>query len=101
MHTNYLVVHYFPRKLCFWMTIVPCSPICMWHVLKMVATVHEALRYGEVVCVIAYHPNLPNYVAHHIFMINVEDAVRDALLLIDAEVMKFHQCIDKRNDFCD
>ncbi len=83
------------------MAIVPCSPIFLWPALKMVVAVHDALRYGDVVCFITYHPNVPAFVAHHIFMVNVKDTVRDTLLLVNAEVMKFCQCIEERDDFCD
>jgi hypothetical protein len=101
MHTNDLVVHYFLRKLSFQMMTAPCSPIGMWHVLKTMAAVHDALRYGDVVHVITYHPNVPTFVAHQMFMVNGKHNVRDTVLLIDAEVVKFCQCIYKCNNFLD
>ncbi len=93
MHTSYLVVH-FLRKLFFWIIIVPCSPICVWQVLKMMAAVHDALRYWDIACVITYHPNVPTFIVHQIFMVNGKDTVRGPILLIDAEVVKFCQCIN-------
>jgi hypothetical protein len=98
MHTSYLVVN-FLRKLFFRIIIVPRSPICAWHVLTMMAAVHDhdALRYWDIMHVITYHPDAPTFIAHQIFMVNGKDTVRGHVSLIDAEVVKFHQCISKCN----
>jgi hypothetical protein len=75
--------------------IVPL--IGVWHILKMEAAVHDALRYQDIVNVITYHPNVPTFVGHQIFMVNGKHIVRVPVLLVDAEVVKFCQCINKRN----
>jgi hypothetical protein len=100
MHTNYLVAHYFLRKLVFLIIIVP--QIGAWQVMKMMATVHDALRYGDIMHVITYHPNVPTtFVGHQIFMVNGKHILRVPVLLVDAEVVKFCQCINKHNYFLD
>jgi hypothetical protein len=83
MHTNYLVVHHFSRKLVFLIIIVPL--IGAWHVLKMVAAVHDALRYWDIVHVITYHPDVPTFIGHQILMVNGKHVVRVPVLLVDAE----------------
>ena len=82
------------RKLRVWIitTIIPRLPIGARHILKMVASVHYSGRYGDVVCIITYHLDEPT-VGHHVFLVNVEKTVSVTLFLIDAEVMKFSQCI--------
>ncbi len=58
---------------------------------------HDALRYWDIMHVITYHPDAPTFIAHQIFMVNGKDTVRGHVSLIDAEVVKFHQCISKCN----
>ncbi len=61
--------------------------MCMWHILKMMASVHDALRYRDIVRVIIYHPNAPTFIVHQMFMVNGKDTVRGPILLFDAEVV--------------
>ncbi len=53
----------------------------------MIATVHDALKYRDIMCVITYHPNVPTFIAHQIFMVNNKDAVRGPISFFDAEVV--------------
>ncbi len=86
MATSYLVVH-FLRKLFISIIIVQHSPMCVWHILKMMATVHDALRYRDIMGVITYHFDAPTFIVHQMFFVNGKDTVRGPILLFDAEVV--------------
>ncbi len=55
----------------------------------MMAAVHDALRYQDIMRFITYHPDVPTFITHQMFMVNGRDTVRGTISLIDAEVMKF------------
>ena len=61
--------------------------MCTWHILKMMATVHDALRYRDIVRVITYHFNAPTFIVHQMFLVNGKDTVRGLVSLIDAGVV--------------
>ena len=61
--------------------------MCAWHVLKMMASVHDALRYRDIVPVITYHPNSPTFTVHQMFMVIGKDTIRGPVSLFDAEVV--------------
>ncbi len=47
--------------------------MCTWHVLKMMATAHDALRYRDIVRIIPYHFNALPFIVHQMFLVNGKD----------------------------